>query len=88
MAIRAARLENSVRLQAVFWALAGGDELSTLDLVEKTKRCAINSAVDELRDFERTDNGLDIVCKYHDGAHHYRMNLDGRARYWKKRLSQ
>ena len=84
--IRAARLENSKRLQSVFWLLADGREHSTRDVIRACDRCAINSIMDELRDDEHTDNGLTIDCKYSDGAHRYRMLRDAKFYSWRRRL--
>ena len=58
MAMHAARIENSERLQAVLAVLSRGGRWSTRDLVEATGRYAINSIVAELR-----ENGFRIECK-------------------------
>ena len=81
--IRAARLENSKRLQSVFWLLADGREHSTREIILASNRCAINSIMDELRDSKTTDNGLTIDCRPHNGAHWYRMLRDGKFYYWR-----
>lgn len=71
--IHAARLSSSPRLQRVYRLLEGGDEHSTLDIVQKARVCAVNSIISELR-----LNGCTIGC---------RMEVDGEGkRVWFYRL--
>jgi hypothetical protein len=55
--MRAARLENSPRLQRVLEVLMTGRDLTTLDIVVEAGVCAVNSCIAELR-----ANGFDIRC--------------------------
>ncbi|OHD24631.1 MAG: hypothetical protein A2Y38_16795 [Spirochaetes bacterium GWB1_59_5] len=84
--IRAARLDKSKRLQAVFWLMADGREHSTWEVITTCKRCAINSIMAELRD---KDSGNELTippAKVHDGGHWYRMELDAKFYEWRRRL--
>ena len=69
--IRAAKLENSSRLQAVFevlnrggWWTAGDIRRATGDAVE-----AVPTAVQELK-----ANGITVECRHMDGQYRYRTN--------------
>lgn len=55
--IHFARLENSPRLKRLLKFLKDHKPHSTLAIVKGAKICAVNSAVDELR-----ENGYDIPC--------------------------
>lgn len=68
---------SSPRLQRALQALQEFPEgLTTLDMIQKTGLCAINSIVSELR-----KNGFTIYCRHEgktqDGASVYRYRLVG-----------
>lgn len=86
--IRAGRLEKCKRLQDAFWLLADGQEHSTREISRSLDRYAINSIIAELRDDERTDNGLTIDRRFHDGAHHYRLQRDAKFYLWRRKLTE
>jgi hypothetical protein len=56
--MRAARLENSPRLQRVAELLSDGRWYSTLDIIVGAGVCAVNSCVAELR-----ANGIPVDCR-------------------------
>lgn len=56
--IHYAKIENSPRLQRLLALLEGGQEFTTLEIMQHAKICAVNSAICELR-----LNGFEIVCK-------------------------
>lgn len=56
--IHYAKLANSPRLQRLYALLMNGTEYTTLEIMQKAKICAVNSAITELR-----RNGFDIDCK-------------------------
>jgi biotin operon repressor len=73
--MRAARLENSARLQRVAALLSDGREYSTLDIVIGASVCAVNSCIAELR-----ENGFRIACRRVGDVWYYRMEgNDGMA---------
>ncbi len=55
--MNSASLSSSQRLQRVADVLKDGSELSTRQIIQRAKVCAVNSIVAELR-----DNGMDIAC--------------------------
>ena len=65
--MRAARLENSERLQRVDRLLADGREYSTREIVQYCDVCAVSAAIAELR-----ANGRDIRCRHDLGRWLYR----------------
>lgn len=58
MALHAARLEFSPRLQRVADLLADGHEHTTMEIIQAAGVCAVNSIVAELR-----TNGIRILCR-------------------------
>ena len=58
MALKAAHLATSPRLQRVADLLADGREHATMEIVQAAQVCAVNSIVAELR-----ANGLEILCR-------------------------
>lgn len=66
--MKAARIENSARLQRVADLLADGREHTTLDIVIGASVCAVNSAVAELR-----ANGYHIDCQRRGDVWVYRL---------------
>ena len=66
--MNSASIERSARLQRVRKLLLDKKEHSTYDIVQKTKVCAVNSIISELR-----DNGLDITCQRRGDRWYYRM---------------
>jgi hypothetical protein len=70
--IRAAKLENSPRLQRVHRLLRDGRERTTLQISRQANVCAVNSAIDELRD---PKNGFDIPCVRRGKHWYYRMKI-------------
>jgi biotin operon repressor len=66
--MKAARIENSQRLQRVSRLLSDGREYTTLDIVIGASVCAVNSCIAELR-----ANGYDIRCRRHGDLWFYRM---------------
>lgn len=49
---------SSKRLQRVHELLKSGEELSTMQIIQRGQVCAVNSIVAELR-----ENGLSITCR-------------------------
>jgi hypothetical protein len=66
--IRYAKLKGSPRLQRLLAYLRDGETHSTLDIIKGANICAVNSAVDELR-----ENGFDIICKRKGNIWEYRL---------------
>jgi hypothetical protein len=66
--MNSASLDRSARLKRVSKFLSDKKEHSTYEIVQKTKVCAVNSIVSELR-----DNGLDIRCQRRGDRWYYRM---------------
>ena len=58
MTMHAARLDVSPRLQRVHALLEGGEERSTMEIVQAAGVCAVNSIVAELR-----AQGAEIACR-------------------------
>lgn len=56
--MHAARIDHSERLRRVADLLSGGDEYTTLEIIQQAGVCAVNSIVSELR-----HNGYDVRCK-------------------------
>lgn len=56
--MNSAKLDTSERLQRVYNVLKDGRKHSTMDLIQKSGRRAINSIVAELR-----DNGIPVDCQ-------------------------
>jgi hypothetical protein len=69
--MHSANLDTSKRLQAVYEALEGGKERSTMELIWLSGRVAINSIVSELR-----DNGIDISCQRRGKAWYYTLRSE------------
>ena len=68
--MRYGRLSTSPRLQRALKALQTADgELSTMELAQRAKICAVNSVVAELR-----ANGAEILCR--------RAHKDGQRRWY------
>ncbi len=68
--MNAASISNSARLQRVYSVLRKGKELSTRDIIERAKVCAVNSCIAELK---APINGCDIVCTRRGDKWFYRM---------------
>lgn len=68
--IHAANMATSERLQRVYSVLRKGAELSTRDIMQTADACAVNTAIDELRD---PINGCDIKCTRRGRYWFYRM---------------
>ena len=70
--MKAAKLANSSRLKRVHDFLADGKEHTTLDIIDNTRVCAVNSIIGELR-----VNGAVIECRRAQGPNgpiwNYRM---------------
>ncbi|ALO46607.1 hypothetical protein [Pseudohongiella spirulinae] len=69
--MRAAKVDNSERLQRVLKLLKDGREHSTLDIIQAGNVCAVNSIISELR-----ANGYQISCSRRGDAWYYRMDTD------------
>ncbi|OBS10809.1 hypothetical protein [Acidihalobacter prosperus] len=67
MAMHAARIENSPRLQRVAQVLADGQEHSTLEIVARAQVMAVSATIAELR-----ANGRNIVCRQDKRVWYYR----------------
>ena len=72
--IHYAKLHNSPRLQRLLKFLSDLKPHSTREIIQGANICAVNTAVDELR-----ENGFDVVCAYiktlADGARIYHYQL-------------
>ena len=66
--MKAAKLENSERLQRVDRLLRKGHDFTTRDIVQLAHVCAVNSIIAELR-----ENGRDIICQRRGQHWFYRM---------------
>jgi len=66
--MKAAKLENSERLQRVDRLLSTGKEFSTREIVQLAYVCAVNSIIAELK-----ENGRTIKCKRRGKLWFYRM---------------
>jgi hypothetical protein len=65
--MHAAKLENSARLRNVLRVLECNKKpQSTMQLIQKSGHCAINSIVSDLR-----ENGIDVKCKRDGDAWYY-----------------
>lgn len=64
--MNAANVGTSPRLQRVLRALAAGEKLSTLQIIERAQVCAVNSCIAELR-----ANGHPIECERAGGIWRY-----------------
>lgn len=58
MALHAAKIAHSDRLQRVLSVLQTGGKHTTRDIIRKAAVCAVNSIISELR-----ANGFDIECQ-------------------------
>lgn len=67
--MRFAKIEESARLQRVANLLSSGGEHSTLEIITKSRVCAVNSIVSELR-----RNGYVIACIRRNDRWFYRLN--------------
>lgn len=63
-----ANIQTSERLQRVDKFLSDGLFHSTLEIIDGTRVCAVNSIVSELR-----ENGRDIICRQKGRIFYYRM---------------
>jgi len=68
--MKAAKLENSDRLQRVDRLLNTGLEFSTREIAQFAHVCAVNSIIGELR-----ENGRDIMCQRRGKHWFYRMAI-------------
>jgi len=68
--MKAAKIENSPRLQRVAKYLSDGLKHSTRDIMYSAHACAVSAAVSELR-----ENGFDIKCQRVDNVWYYRMEV-------------
>lgn len=72
--MHAAQLSKSARLKRVLKALTEADKkgeaLSTMQIIEQAKVCAVNSIVAELR-----ANGYPISCKRDNGCWFYKLEV-------------
>jgi hypothetical protein len=69
--IHYAKLHNSPRLQRLHALLNGGQEFTTLEIMQHAKICAVSASITELR-----RNGFDIACKMIGrGVYSYRMEV-------------
>ncbi|MCK4536920.1 MAG: hypothetical protein KAT93_07900 [Desulfuromonadales bacterium] len=82
--IRAADLLNSERLQKVFWLLLSG-WFSSRDIGRTCDRYSVSTLRAEL---EADINGLTINKKHKDGHFHYRIELNARAKYLRRKLQE
>ncbi len=64
-----AHIAKSERLQRVEALLMDGLEYSTMEIIQRTYVCAVNSIISELR-----ANGYDIQCQRRNNKWFYRMN--------------
>lgn len=70
--MKAAKLENSGRLQRVAALLADGHWYSTLDIVIAAGVCAVSACVAELR-----ANGVAVQCQREGDVWYYRRTAGG-----------
>ena len=70
VALHAAKLEKSDRLQRVDALLSSGKQYSTLEIIQQANVCAVNSVVAELK-----ANGRTITCKRFGSAWYYWMEV-------------
>ena len=66
--MKAAKLQNSARLQRVDALLADGNPHSTMEIIERAHVCAVNSIIGELR-----ENGRIINCQKVHGVFFYQL---------------
>jgi|LGVE01.1.fsa_nt_gb hypothetical protein len=66
--MNAARIDTSPRLQRVKNYLSDGLKHSTMDIIQATGQCAINSIAAELR-----DNGFTVNCERKGHIYYYQM---------------
>lgn len=67
--MNSAKLDKSTRLQRVANLLKKARKpLSTLEIMQQARVCAVNSVISELR-----DNGMNIVCKRQGTNWYYRI---------------
>lgn len=73
MALKAASIATSPRLQRVLAVLRDGEEHTTRDIVRRAHVCAVNSCIAELR-----ANGYRIACQRRNATWRYRLTGKGR----------
>ena len=69
--MNAAQIDRSARLQRLLGILGDGAERSTLELIQQSGLCAINSAIAELR-----QNGFAIDCRRIGGKWLYKLGAN------------
>lgn len=68
--MRAAKIENSKRLQRVYSALKSRKNgMTTMQIIERAGVCAVNSIISELR-----CNGVAIKCRREGNAWRYTLD--------------
>jgi len=69
--MRAAKLQNSERLQKVLKVLSDGREHSTQEIIKAGNVCAVNSIIAELR-----ENGHEITCVARNRVWYYQLSTE------------
>jgi hypothetical protein len=74
--IHAASLETSARLQRVYSLLRKGAEFTTRQIQQGADVCAVNTAIDELRD---PINGIPVKCTRRGKYWYYQIQQEKTA---------
>ena len=72
--MHSARLHNSDRLRRVLDAIADGAEYTTLEIMQRSHVCAVNSCIAELR-----ENGYRITCQRRGDLWFYQLDTTEQA---------
>lgn len=68
MAVKAAKIEKSERLQRVLLLLQQGGEFTTRDIQQLAHVSAVSASISELR-----QNGKDVKCRKQGQLYYYRL---------------